>query len=110
MAPYTVYKEKNTANIKTDRVLKLMSHGGVKGKGTLLNTKLFSGEIELHAIQDSGLWHLKYVNTDHKSHNAAGAGPVPEALRQRWTNFNQLMKEVTTYFSMRNIEVTEVIA
>jgi len=60
---------------------------------------MFTGDSRLHAIQDAGLWKLEY-----KRSNGTGAGELPEALKQRFTNFNQLMKYVTAYFASRILQ------
>lgn len=96
---YSHMSTKNVANSATDRILKLTPIPG-KGRDStgLIDKRIFTGENKLHAVQDSGLWYLKYE-----------MGAVPGALNQKFTNFNQLLKFVTSYFKSRNIDVVEVI-
>jgi hypothetical protein len=96
---YSVYAIKNVANVSTDRILILKVNGIAKDTRGLLERRIFAGDNKIHAIQDSGLWYLRYEK-----------GGLPEGLKQRWTNFNQLMKFVTGYFKSRNIDVEEVIS
>ena len=96
---YTVEKVKNVYNVSTDRILSLKPiDDKIKDVG-LLDKRLFTGDNNLHAVQDSGLWFVKY---DH--------GALPGFLNQKFTNFNQLLKYVTSYFKSRNVEVKEVIS
>jgi hypothetical protein len=85
----------------TDRIFKLKVKEGFKAinaKTIWADPRLFNGENRLHAIQDTGLWYLKY-----------DCGALPEVLKQRFTNFNQLIKFTTNYFNMRNIEIEEIV-
>lgn len=99
MAPYSVVKVKNTKNWGNNRVLSLKIKDGTKPKSStgLVDTSLFSGGNSLHAIQDAGLWTLKYAK-----------GATPPLFRQKFTNFNSLLKWTTNYFALRNIEIKEV--
>lgn len=82
----------------TDRIIELKTREGTKGDGRLgIDPRLFNGENKLHAIQDSGLWRLKYER-----------GALPGFLQQKFTNFNVLMKYLTEYFNRRNVDVKEV--
>lgn len=98
---YSVLKMKNIENKSNDRILELSVPEGQSARSTqgLLDNRILKGTVNrLHAVQESGLWYLKY-----------DAGNVPPALKQRYTNFNVLMKHVTTYFKRRNIDVKEVL-
>lgn len=91
---------KSKENRKTDIVLKLKPvNGRPKGPSGLLDTGLFTGNNNLHAIMDTQtcLWSLAY---DH--------GKLPPQLKQRYTGFHPLMKHVTEYMRLRNIEISEV--
>jgi len=59
-----------------------------------VDPRLLNGDNKLLAVQDITLWHAKYTE-----------GAVPAALRQKFTNYNQFVKYVTSYFKGRNIEV-----
>jgi hypothetical protein len=90
-------KERNT-----DRILILKP---IEGKAPisstgLVDTRLFSGENKLHAIQDPTnlLWSFKYES-----------GGLPNPLQQRFTNFTTLLDFATKYFKKRNVEIVEVI-
>lgn len=89
--------------LSTDRVFKLGVIDGQKPKNTLglTDPRLFTGENELHAIQDEQtcLWSLKYT-----------AGVIPPPLRQQFTSFKMCKKFVEDYFRGRNVEIKEVIA
>lgn len=106
MAPYSVLKIKNVSNVKTDRVLKLIqiNENVLFRKRSTMSVEKFQN-TELHAIQDNGLWYLSF-----KTPEGYGSGQLPEALRQRWTNFNQLRKFLDSYFEARNFKIEEVIA
>lgn len=98
---YSVEKVQNFKNVSPDRIISVKLKKGLTPKSStgLLDNRLFTGDNRLHAIQDAGLWYLKYDQ-----------GGLPMQLRQRFTNFNLLMKSVTTYFTGRNVEIKEVIA
>lgn len=87
-------------NNGTDRILFLSK---INGKGTigstgLIDNRLFTGENKLHAMMNpSGLWELKY-----------DSGSLPEFLRQQFTSFSILLREVKQYFYKRNIEIKEI--
>lgn len=106
---YSHKAEKNVANVSTDRILKLSVIEGKEAlssnrKGAFHMNAAFTKGTELHAIQDAGLWYLQYKNVEGYGNK------LPEALKQRWTNFNQMYKWLTTYFAARNIKIEEVIA
>lgn len=108
MAPYSVIKEKNVANVKTERIFKLSAIAEtvlMSRKRTTFNAHMFQGDKQLHAIQEAGLWRLQY-----KSSDGSGAGNLPEPLKQKWTNFNQLIKFLIPYFESRGVKVDEIIA
>src|SRR6266481_5990747 len=94
---YSVIKERNVSNVSTDRILKLIP-GPEGAMSTDRRYKsaaahMFLGNKRLHAVQNSGLWHLEFRQEDGKS-----AGGLPEILKQQWTSFNQLMKTLVPYF------------
>jgi hypothetical protein len=89
---YSVEKVRNVANVSPDRILKLKPNLNAKNAALYLNNNL-------HAVQDSGLWYLKLDR-----------GAIPSGLQMRWTNFNQLLKYVTTYFKSKDIDVEEIIS
>lgn len=60
------------------------------------DNRLVSGDQKLYAVQEAGLWYVRYDK---------GFLPVP--LQQKFTNYNQFMKYVTSYFRSRNIEIIE---
>lgn len=85
----------------TDRILKLKKIEGKIPKSStgMEDPRLFSGDNNLHAIQDTnGLWYLQY-----------DCGMLNEALKVRFTNFPALMKHVKYYYIRRNIIVEEVL-
>lgn len=105
---YSVFKERNVANVKTERVFKLSPMNDMvmmSRKRTTFNAHMFQGDKQLHAIQDAGLWYLAY-----KSSDGTGAGNLPEPLKQRWTSFNQLLKFIIPYFESRGVKVDEIVA
>jgi hypothetical protein len=96
---YSVNKLQNFKNVSTDRVFKLKPiEGSPLSSRGITDKRLFTGDNNLHAIQDAGLWFLKYDD-----------GSVPPALKQRFTNFNQLLKYVTNYYRIRNVEIIEIL-
>jgi len=101
-------KERNVTNVSPDRILKLIPlEGGATHttKRSTFNVNKFTGDNQLHAIQDSGLWHLEYRHA-----NGQAAGALPEPLKQRWTNFNQMKKHLDSYFESRNVKIEEVVS
>lgn len=108
MYKYSVIKEKNIANVKTERIFKLSPISEMvlmSRKRSTFNAHMFQGDKQLHAIQDAGLWYLAY-----KSSDGTGAGNLPEPLKQRWTNFNQLLKFLISYFEARGVKVDEIVS
>lgn len=108
MAPYSVIKEKNVANVSPDRIIKLIPgyRGAINSNRSVpqFNLRLYTNS-ELHAIQENGLWSLKMITI------STGKGmALPNALNQQWTNFNQMMKFLTDYFAARNVVIEEVIS
>lgn len=97
---YTFEKRKKTSNLATDRIIELRPiEGKAKHNTGLVDKTLFTGGNRLHAIQNNGLWILKYDN-----------GSLPGALKQSFTNFNILYRYLDNYFRGRNVEIKEVIA
>lgn len=86
----------------TDRVIKLRPIDGekVRDSAGMVDPGLWSGSNNLHAIQeeDTNLWYLKYEN-----------GGIPSPLKQKWTSFKDLMREVERYYQKRGLKVHEVI-
>jgi hypothetical protein len=106
---YSVFKEKTLANVKTDRVLKLSPIEGaaimVNNKRSAFNAKMFMSSYQLHCVQDNGLWHLEAKNQE-----GTRGSVLPEQLKQQWTNFNQMIKCLESYFAARNVKIEEIIA
>ena len=95
---YSVNKIQNFKNVSTDRIFKLQPMGSATDNRGIIDKRLFTGGNRLHAVQDSGLWYLKYDE-----------GAVPSLLKQKFTNFNQLLKYTTNYFKTRNVEIIEIL-
>lgn len=97
---YSNFYERNTSNHSNDRILELTIKDKTKPKNSigLVDNRLFTGGNRLHAIQEVGLWRLKYDQ-----------GKLPRALDQRFTGFSQLLKVVKDYFELRNIEIKEIV-
>jgi hypothetical protein len=88
---------------KTDIILKLKPIEGVLPKTSndrLVDTRLFTGVNNLHAIMDrqTCLWHLVYDN-----------GMLPAALKTKFTSFTRLEQAVRDYMLKRNVEIVEII-
>ena len=87
---------------KTDRILVLKVKEGERPISStgLVDTRLFSGDNKLHAVQDlsNRLWSLKYE-----------MGGVPEPLKEKFTTFDRALHSAKTYFNKRNVEIVEVI-
>lgn len=85
-----------------DRILVLKPIEGQLVKNTigLTDTRLFKGGNTLHAIRDplSNLWYLKYQS-----------GIIPEALKQRFTKFSELVKFTEGYYNKRGLKIEEVV-
>lgn len=96
---HTNFYERNVTNRSNDRVLKVSIRDDSKPKNSigLVDNRLFTGGNEIHAIQDAGLWSLRYDK-----------GTVPKALQQQFTSFNALLKVVKNYFDTRNIDIEEI--
>lgn len=101
---YSHYAVKNVANVSTDRILKLTVLNTISNNRSTMNMNKFKN-TELHAIQEAGLWHVRFMTPEGYS-----AGELPEPLKQQWTNFNQLKKFLDTYFATRNIKIEEIVA
>lgn len=83
-----------------DRILKLKILDGEKPKSSsgIVDTRLFTGENEIHAIRNEwNYWILKYKQ-----------GTLPPALDQSFTTFEKLLQHATAYFLTRNVEITSV--
>ena len=83
-----------------DRVISLRPMEGktVRDVSGMTDPRSFTGENKLHALFDENtqLWYLKY-----------DSGALPNPLKQRWTNFTILLKDVKMYFAKRNIVAEE---
>lgn len=92
--------ERNIVNRSNDRIIELVIRDTSKPKNAigLVDNRLFTGGNKLHAVQDAGLWHLKYDK-----------GKLPQALEQKFTTFAMLFKVTKNYFDNRNIDIKEVI-
>lgn len=85
-----------------DRLLVIRPIEGKKplsSKG-LVDPRVYEGKPTLHAVKDPlyDLWRLK-----------SDTGAVVEPLRQRWTTFKRLEKDVNDYFNKRGLEISEII-
>lgn len=93
---------KETKERKTDRilVLKPKEGQGAKSTGGIIDSRLFTGENALHAVQDQArmTWAFKY-----------NAGGVPEPLKGRYTTFKKAYEAAKFYFDKRNVDIVEVI-
>ena len=85
-----------------DRVILLKP---MEGKEVISSTgkvdpRLFSGGNKLHAVYNisSGLWELKVEN-----------GSIAGGLQGQFSEFEQLLNHVTSYFGRRNIDVIGVL-
>jgi hypothetical protein len=87
---------------KMDRILVLKTKDGKKPKSSsgLVDTRLFTGENELHLICDerSRLWYFKYK-----------MGAVPTPLKQRFTTYDEALAVARNYMERRDIEIEKVI-
>lgn len=84
---------------------KVLVLGPVPGKKTkntlgLVDSRLFTGENNLHAHKDKEtcMWYLKYER-----------GIVPEPFKQQFTSLHVLLKFAKDYFIRRDIEIKDVI-
>jgi len=94
--------DEGSKNAKTDKQLVLQP---MEGRSTLssmglTDNRLFTGEVELHAVMDDAtcLWNMKYSK-----------GIPPQAFNQRFTSFNRLLRFAKDYFAKRNVEIIRVI-
>jgi len=83
--------------IEIELKLKPMEGYDPKDVRGLIDKRLLTGEKKLLAVQDINLWYCKYYD----------GGAIPQMLQQKFTNYNQFMKYVTSYFRSRNIDVIE---
>lgn len=93
--------DKPSKNKSDDRILimKVMEGKKTLSSAGVNDPRLFTGENRVHAVMDTtGLWYLKYE-----------IGGVPGALKQKFTNFQALLKFAKKYYNDRNIEILEVI-
>lgn len=83
------------------RVFKLEVIDGKKPKSStgLIDPRVFSGENNFAAVRDSrNIWSFKVK-----------AGGLPEALKSKYTTFENLYEYAVKYFAGRNMKITEVI-
>jgi hypothetical protein len=84
-----------------DRILVLKIKEGEKAVSStgLIDHRLFKGGNTLHAMRDpnTSLWYLRYND-----------GVLPQPLKQQFTSIHKLLNHVKSYFSNRNIEITEI--
>lgn len=89
-------------NASTDRILVLETVDNTKPLSStgMVDTRLFTGENELHAVRDNQtcLWTFKYK-----------CGGLPPPLKQQFTGFKALKSFAEGYFKKRNIRIKEVI-
>ena len=85
-----------------DRVIALEVIDGMKAKSStgLLDTRLFTGEQQLHLKMDpqTCFWSFQYSNN----------GVLPEPLKCQFTGFKAALKFAEEYFKNRNIKITEI--
>ena len=103
MVEYVNNYSVDTSNIKkADRTLVLEVIDGTLPKSStgLVDSRLFSGENNLHAVMDpqTMLWSLRYEH-----------GGVPTKFKQTFTSFPKLKKFVDDYLILRNIRIKEVL-
>lgn len=84
-----------------DRIilLKPMEGKEVLSSAGAVDARLFKGGNKLHAIYNvtTGLWELKVES-----------GSIAGGLQGQFSEFEQLLNYVTSYFKRRNVEVTGV--
>lgn len=89
-------------NAKDDRIISLAPKKGekVKTSSGMIDSNLFTGENQLHAVFEGHtcLWYLKYTN-----------GALPEPLRdKRYTSFKKAVEAAENYYSRRGLEITKI--
>lgn len=92
----------NPKERKSDRQLVLEVIPGTKMLSSIgtLDSRLFKGENELHAIMDprTCLWFFRYK-----------CGVLPDQLKPKFTSFAKLFKHAEEYFKKRNVRIKEVL-
>lgn len=85
-----------------DRILSLEVIDGEKAKSStgLVDTRLFTGEQQLHLKMDpqTCFWYFQYGNN----------GVIPEPLRCKFTGVKAAIKYAEDYFQRRNIKIKEI--
>ncbi len=99
----TNYYIPNTTKMRSrDRIFKLgiIDNKLPKNSTGMVDTRLFSGENNLHAKMDpeTCFWSLQYGN----------GGVLPQPLKVNFTSFPALKRHVEDYFRTRNIEIKEI--
>jgi hypothetical protein len=98
-----MYGLPETTNLRSnDRVLELAP---MEGKTALTNQgqpdkRLFTGEQKLHVKMDPAttLWYFQWETN----------GVLPGGLKGTFTGFKSAIKHAESYFSQRNIKITQV--
>lgn len=102
-----MYEVPNRASERTktqsdDRLLIIRPIDGKKPMSStgLVDPRVYTGKPTLHAIKDPvyDLWKLK-----------SEVGTVVEPLRQKWTTFKRLERDVNDYFSKRGLHIAQVV-
>ncbi len=99
----TNYYIPNTTKMRArDRIFKLgvIDDKLPKNSTGMVDTRLFTGENNLHAKMDpeTCFWSLQY-----------DAGALPQPLKVNFTTFPALKRHVEDYFKTRNIEIKEIL-
>ncbi len=101
MADANYYIPNTTKMRAKDRVFKLgiIDNKLPKNSTGMVDTRLFSGENNLHARMDpeTCFWSLQY-----------DSGALPQPLKVNFTSFPALKRHVEDYFKTRNIEIKEI--
>jgi len=84
---------------KNDRILVLESNDPTKKDFGALDKDAVSGKNPLHASMDPNttLWSLRYER-----------GNIPMPLRNKYTDFNSLLRQAQIYFRAKNIRIKEI--
>lgn len=101
MAEYNITPDTTKMRAK-DRVFKLglIDNKLPKNSTGMVDTRLFTGENNLHAKMDPAtcFWFLQYDN-----------GALPQPLKVNFTSFPALKRYTEDYLRTRNIEIKEVV-
>jgi hypothetical protein len=85
---------------QNDRILVLEKIDPKSKDNTLIDSRVFTGENQLHAVMDTNncMWTLRYEH-----------GTIPPALRMKFTDFKSMLKIVEDYFKNKNIKIVKVV-